>query len=70
MLNTCPLARAELLGGVADPRPLVALGVLERRLGVPLTLVERAGHEPRLERPAAVRAHVRRFVRGAVGSGG
>ncbi|MEU3962493.1 alpha/beta hydrolase [Streptomyces buecherae] len=68
-LRACLPARAELLGGAADPRPLSALAALARRLAVPLARIERAGHEPWLERPAAVRAHVRRFVRGAVGSG-
>ncbi|MFJ9948207.1 alpha/beta fold hydrolase [Kitasatospora sp. NPDC091207] len=60
-------ARAELLGGVDDPRPVSALESLALRLGLPLTRIEGAGHEPWLERPDVVRAHLRRFVRGAVG---
>ncbi|WP_416968255.1 alpha/beta fold hydrolase [Streptomyces sp. 4F14] len=61
-------ARAELLGGVADPRPLSALESLAFRLDLPLTRIEGAGHEPWLEQPDAVRTHLRRFVRGAVGT--
>lgn len=60
-------ARAELLGGVGDPRPLSALESLAFRLDLPLTRIEDAGHEPWLEQPDAVRAHLRRFVQGAVG---
>ncbi|WP_245172694.1 alpha/beta fold hydrolase [Streptomyces achromogenes] len=59
-------ARAELLGGVADPRPLSALESLASRLDLPLTRIEGAGHEPWLEQPDAVRAHLRRFVQAAV----
>lgn len=62
-------ARAELLGGVDDPRPLSALESLALRLGLPLTRIEGAGHEPWLERPETVRAHLRRFVQGAMGLG-
>ncbi|MYY86020.1 alpha/beta fold hydrolase [Streptomyces sp. SID335] len=58
-------ARAELLGGCDDPRPLPALEDLARSLGLRLTRVEGAGHEPWLERPDAVRACLRRFVRDA-----
>ncbi|MFF1380485.1 alpha/beta fold hydrolase [Streptomyces sp. NPDC058308] len=58
-------ARTELLGGTDDPRPLSSLASLALRLGLPLTRIEGAGHEPWLERPDAVRAHLRRFVRGA-----
>jgi proline iminopeptidase len=61
-------ARTELLGGARDPRPVSALASLALRLAVPLTRIEGAGHEPWSEQPAAVRAHVRRFVRGAVGA--
>ncbi|MFJ8053165.1 alpha/beta fold hydrolase [Streptomyces luteogriseus] len=61
-------ARAELLGGVDDPRPLSALESLALRLDLPLTRIEGAGHEPWLEQPDAVRAHLRRFVQGAVGT--
>ncbi|MET8983234.1 alpha/beta hydrolase [Streptomyces sp. NPDC004539] len=59
-------ARTELLAGVADPRPLSALESLAFRLGLPLTRIADAGHEPWLEQPDAVRTHLRRFVRGAV----
>lgn len=58
-------ARAELLAGAQDPRPVSALAALARRLGVALTRIENAGHEPWLEQPAAVAAHLRRFVREA-----
>lgn len=58
-------ARAELLAGAQDPRPVSALAALARRLGVPLTRIEDAGHEPWLEQPAAVAGHLRRFVREA-----
>lgn len=66
-LRACLPARAELLGGADDPRPLPALASLALRLDVPLTRIEGAGHEPWLERPDAVRTCLRRFVRGAVG---
>ncbi|WP_235583109.1 alpha/beta fold hydrolase [Kitasatospora sp. Root107] len=59
--------RAELLGGVDDPRPVSALESLALRLAVPLTRIEGAGHEPWLEQPDVVRGHLRRFVQGAVG---
>ncbi|MER5439884.1 alpha/beta hydrolase [Streptomyces sp. NPDC002790] len=65
-LRACLPARTELLGGADDPRPVAALASLGRRLDVPLTRIEGAGHEPWLERPRAVRAHLRRFVRDAV----
>ncbi|GAA2239206.1 hypothetical protein GCM10010232_27660 [Streptomyces amakusaensis] len=58
---------AELLGGTEDPRPLAALASLAHRLGLPLTRIEGAGHEPWVERPEVVRGHLRRFVRGVVG---
>ncbi|MFI0240566.1 alpha/beta fold hydrolase [Streptomyces sp. NPDC016845] len=58
--------QTEILGGTDDPRPLSALASLASRLGVPLTRIDDAGHEPWLERPAETRAHVRRFVRAAV----
>ncbi|WP_447041756.1 alpha/beta fold hydrolase [Streptomyces sp. DSM 118878] len=61
--------RAEVLVGACDPRPVSALESLALRLGVPLTRIEGAGHEPWLEQPDAVRAHLRRFVRGAPGGG-
>ncbi|WSQ07067.1 alpha/beta hydrolase [Streptomyces sp. NBC_01231] len=60
-------ARAELLGGADDPRPVSALESLALRLALPLTRIEGAGHEPWLERPDVVRTHLRRFVQGAVG---
>ncbi|MFJ5228472.1 alpha/beta fold hydrolase [Kitasatospora sp. NPDC088391] len=60
--------RTELLGGVDDPRPVSALESLALLLAVPLTRIEGAGHEPWAERPGAVRAHLRRFVRGAAGT--
>ncbi|SDM50255.1 proline iminopeptidase [Streptomyces sp. cf386] len=60
-------ARAELLCGAEDPRPASALESLALRLALPLTRIEGAGHEPWLEQPDAVRAHLRRFVQGAVG---
>lgn len=59
-------ARAELLGGVDDPRPVSALESLALRLALPLTRIEGAGHEPWLEQPDVVRAHLRRFVQDAV----
>ncbi|MFD0337314.1 alpha/beta fold hydrolase [Streptomyces sp. NPDC127117] len=65
-LRACLPARAELLGGANDPRPFAALESLGRRLDLPLTRIEDAGHEPWLEQPDVVRAHLRRFVRGAV----
>ncbi|MGW2180336.1 alpha/beta fold hydrolase [Streptomyces sp. NPDC001732] len=65
-LRACLPARTELLGGAEDPRPMAALESLAHRLGLPLTRIENAGHEPWLERPGTVRAHLRRFVRGAV----
>ncbi|MFE0100628.1 alpha/beta fold hydrolase [Streptomyces sp. NPDC059009] len=67
-LRTHLPTRAELLGGADDPRPVSALESLALRLDLPLTRIEGAGHEPWLERPDAVRAHLRRFVQGAVGS--
>ncbi|MFE6774901.1 alpha/beta fold hydrolase [Streptomyces sp. NPDC057702] len=67
-LRACLPARAELLGGTADPRPLSALASLARQLAIPLTPVEGAGHEPWRERPEVVRAHLRRFVGDAVGA--
>ncbi|MEV4340151.1 alpha/beta hydrolase [Streptomyces sp. NPDC049590] len=69
-LRACLPARTELLGGADDPRPVSALASLALRLDVPLTRVEGAGHEPWLEQPDAVRAHLRRFVRGARGAQG
>ncbi|MFI7319098.1 alpha/beta fold hydrolase [Streptomyces venezuelae] len=59
-------ARAELLAGCDDPRPLSALEELARSLALPLTRIEGGGHEPWLERPEAVRACLRRFVRDAL----
>ncbi|MFI9030058.1 alpha/beta fold hydrolase [Streptomyces sp. NPDC053560] len=67
-LRACLPARAELLGGGADPRPISALASLARRLDLPLTRIEGAGHESWLEQPHAVRAHLRRFVQGALGT--
>jgi proline iminopeptidase len=67
-LRACLPARAELLGGADDPRPVSALESLALRLDLPLTRVEDAGHEPWLEQPNTVRAHLRRFVQGTVGS--
>ncbi|MFJ4920083.1 hypothetical protein [Streptomyces sp. NPDC088725] len=66
-LRACLPARAELLGGCDDPRPLSALESLALRLALPLTRIGGAGHEPWLEQPDAVRAHLRRFVQAAVG---
>ncbi|MFG3023650.1 alpha/beta fold hydrolase [Streptomyces sp. NPDC048254] len=63
-LRACLPARAELLGGSDDPRPLSALESLARRLALPLTRIGSAGHEPWSEQPDAVRAHLRRFVEG------
>ncbi|MFE1839741.1 alpha/beta fold hydrolase [Streptomyces sviceus] len=65
-LRTCLPARTEFLGGVDDPRPMSALESLALRLDLPLTRIEDAGHEPWLEQPDAVRAHLRRFVQGRV----
>ncbi|MEU6388104.1 hypothetical protein [Streptomyces sp. NPDC046939] len=59
-------AQAEILGGADDPRPLSALASLASRLGVPLTRIDGAGHEPWLERLAETRSHLRRFVSGAI----
>ncbi|WP_371794191.1 alpha/beta fold hydrolase [Streptomyces sp. NBC_01718] len=67
-MRACLPARAELLGGADDPRPVSALESLALRLDLPLTRVEGAGHEPWLEQPDTVRAHLRRFVQGTVGS--
>ncbi|MFH9038090.1 alpha/beta fold hydrolase [Streptomyces sp. NPDC017966] len=58
--------RAEILGGVDDPRPISALESLAFRLDLPLTRIKGAGHEPWLEQPNAVRTHLRRFVQGTV----
>ncbi|TDC77086.1 alpha/beta hydrolase, partial [Streptomyces hainanensis] len=57
-------ARTELLAGSDDPRPVSALASLAGRLGLPLTRIEGAGHEPWLERPDVVRACLRRFLGG------
>ncbi|MCX4851075.1 alpha/beta fold hydrolase [Streptomyces sp. NBC_00893] len=65
-LRACMPARTELLGGANDPRPFSALESLALRLGLPLTRIKDAGHEPWLEQPDVVRAHLRRFVQGAV----
>ncbi|MEU4845592.1 alpha/beta fold hydrolase [Streptomyces gilvosporeus] len=69
-LRECLPARAELLGGADDPRPVSALEPLALRLALPLKRIEGAGHEPWLEQPDAVRAHLRRFIQGAVGAQG
>lgn len=61
-LRPCLPRRVEMLGGDEDPRPLSALASLASRLGVPLTRIADAGHEPWLEQPETVRAHLRRFV--------
>ncbi|WP_406014578.1 alpha/beta hydrolase [Streptomyces sp. NBC_00984] len=66
-LRGCLPARVEILGGADDPRPLSALESLALRLDVPLTRLDGAGHEPWLDQPEAARAHLRGFVRGAVG---
>ncbi|RAG80552.1 alpha/beta hydrolase [Streptacidiphilus pinicola] len=66
-LRACLPAATELLGGVADPRPVSALESVARGLGVRLTRIEGAGHEPWLEQPDVLGAHLRRFVRDAVG---
>ncbi|MFD6100486.1 alpha/beta fold hydrolase [Nocardiopsis flavescens] len=65
-LGRCLPARAAILAGARDPRPVSALEALARRLSLPLVQVGDAGHEPWLERPEAVRAHLRGFVRDAV----
>lgn len=59
--------RAEILGGADDPRPFSALESLALHLDIPLTRIDDAGHEPWLERPDAVRAHLRRFVHDTAG---
>ncbi len=59
-------AQVEILGGDRDPRPIAELETLAHRLGVPLTRIEDAGHEPWRERPDAVHAQLRRFVRAAL----
>jgi proline iminopeptidase len=41
---------------------------LAHQLDVPLARIDDAGHEPWLEQPEVVRAHLRRFVRRAVGA--
>jgi proline iminopeptidase len=61
-LRACLPRRVEMLGGDEDPRPISALASLASRLGVPLTRIADAGHEPWLEQPGTVRAHLRRFV--------
>jgi proline iminopeptidase len=61
-LRACLPRRVEMLGGDEDPRPISALASLASRLGVPLTRIADAGHEPWLEQPETVRAHLRRFV--------
>ncbi|UGQ11447.1 hypothetical protein LO772_32440 [Yinghuangia sp. ASG 101] len=67
-LRACLPERTELLGGVEDPRPVAALESLALRLDLRLARIEDAGHEPWLERPDAVRTHLRRFIHGAVGA--
>lgn len=62
-LRGCLPERAEILAGRDDPRPLAALESLGARLGVPVTRVDGAGHEPWREQPTAVRGRLRRFVR-------
>lgn len=61
-------AHTELLGGTDDPRPIAALESLALELALPLTRIENAGHQPWVEQPEAVRAHLRRFLQGAVGT--
>jgi proline iminopeptidase len=58
-------ALAGIIGGSRDPRPLSALASLGKRLGVPLTSIDDAGHEPWREQPEVVRTIVRDFVRSA-----
>ncbi|MGW6062481.1 alpha/beta fold hydrolase [Streptomyces sp. NPDC055189] len=65
-LRGCLPAQVEILGGADDPRPYSALESLARRLDVPSTRVAGAGHEPWLEQPDVTRAHLRRFVQGAL----
>jgi proline iminopeptidase len=62
VLRGCLPAQVEILGGSEDPRPLSALASLGHQLGVPLTRITNAGHEPWLEQPDIVRGHLRRFV--------
>ncbi|MGD6748975.1 alpha/beta fold hydrolase [Streptomyces sp. BH105] len=69
-LRACLPARTELLAGAGDPRPVEALESLALRLGLPLTRIEDAGHEPWLEQPEVVRTHLRRFVHDAVAGQG
>jgi proline iminopeptidase len=61
-LRTHLPAVAEIIGGSRDPRPLSALASLAEQLGIPLTSVDDAGHEPWLEQAEVVRTTVRRFV--------
>jgi proline iminopeptidase len=58
-------AQTEILGGSRDPRPLAALASLGERLGVPVTAIDGAGHEPWHDQPEAVRMAIRRFVTSA-----
>ncbi|MFI5665133.1 alpha/beta fold hydrolase [Streptomyces sp. NPDC051684] len=69
-LRACLPAHTALLGGADDPRPVAALESVALRLDLPFTRIEDAGHEPWLDQPAAVRAHLRRFVHEAVGAHG
>ncbi|SDN41926.1 proline iminopeptidase [Actinacidiphila guanduensis] len=69
-LRACLPQRTELLAGVADPRPVSALAALARRLDIPLIAIEAAGHEPWLEAPAAIRTHLRTFLRTALAQTG
>lgn len=62
-LTTCLPPHVEILGGADDPRPLSVLEALAARLDLRLTRIDDAGHEPWLEQPDVVRAHLRRFVR-------
>jgi proline iminopeptidase len=66
-LRACLPACTQILAGTADARPVDALESLAHRLGVPLTRIDQAGHAPWMERPDAVRAHLRRFARAAQG---
>ncbi|MFJ3088320.1 alpha/beta fold hydrolase [Streptomyces sp. NPDC086838] len=66
-LRVCLPAQAELLCGTDDPRPMSALAALAHQLGLPLTRIEGAGHEPWLEQPDTVRAHLQSFVARAGG---